>query len=164
MIKSKVLISLNKQLNQEFYASYEYLGMAAFFESENLSGFAHWMRMQSQEEHTHAMKIFNYILNVDSKVKLTAIKEPKYDWKTASEVFQATYKHEQSVTKSIYDLVDLCIAEKDHATHNFLQWFVSEQVEEESSALKILEKIKMAGDNRGALFLLDREMAQRALQ
>lgn len=163
MVKDKVLKSLNKQMNDELYSSYEYLGMAAYFESENLGGFAHWYRLQSQEEYMHAIKIFDYILEVDGKVNLTQIKAPNSDWKSPLEIFKETYKHEQSVTGSIYELTDLCLAEKDHATHNFLQWFIREQVEEESSASKLLERMKMVGDNRSALFLMDREMAQRAV-
>jgi ferritin len=164
MLKEKIVNGLNKQINAEFFASYEYLGMSAYFEYQNLSGFAHWMRVQAQEEYGHAMKIFGYVLEVGAKVKLTSVNEPTLDWKSPLSIFEAAYKHEQSVTKSIYSLVDSCVEEKDHATNNFMQWFVREQVEEESTALKILEKIKLVGDNKGALFMLDREMAQRTNQ
>ncbi len=164
MIKKSIVDALNKQVNAEFFASYEYLGMSTYFDYQNFSGFAHWLRVQSHEEYSHAMKIFSYIMEVGGKVKLTSIKEATANWKSTLEIFEAVYKHEQGVTKSIYSLVDLCIQEKDHATNNFLQWFVREQVEEESTALKILEKIKLVGENKGALFMLDREMAQRANQ
>ncbi len=162
MIKEKVLVALNEQMNAELFSSYQYLAMAAFFEEESLSGFAAWMRMQSQEEYNHAMKIFDYIHQVSGKATLTEIKAPKTEWKTPLDVFADTYEHEEKVTKSIYELVDLSISEKDHATNTFLQWFVTEQVEEEATALKILDKIKMVGDNKSGLFLLDREMGQRA--
>ena len=108
------------------------------------------------------MKIFDYIHQANANVNLLKIDEPKSEWKTALDVFKDTYKHEQLVTASIYSLVDLAITEKDHATNNFLQWFVSEQVEEESTALTILEKVKLVGDNKSGLFLLDRELGQRA--
>lgn len=161
MLKDKIVDGLNKQINAEFFASYEYLGMAAYFEYQNLGGFAHWMNIQSQEEYAHALKIFGYLIETGGKVNLTSVNEPTSNWKSPLAIFEAAFKHEQGVTQSIYNLVDLCISEKDHATNNFLQWFVSEQVEEESTALKILEKIKLVGDNKGALFMLDREMGQR---
>ena len=162
MIKEKVLKALNKQINMEMDSSYIYLAMSSYFYEENLNGFAAWFRIQSQEEYTHAMKIFDYIHQANAKVKLANIEEPKAEWKSALDVFKDTYKHEQEVTASIYNLVDLTVAEKDHATNNFLQWFISEQVEEESASLNILEKMKLVGDNKSGLFLLDRELGQRA--
>jgi len=162
MIKDKVLKALNKQINLELGSSYIYLAMSSFFYEENLNGFATWFRIQSQEEHTHAMKIFDYIHQANGKVNLSKIEEPRAEWKNAIDILKQTYKHEQDVTASIYDLVDLTISEKDHATNNFLQWFISEQVEEESTALNILEKAKLVGDNKNGLFLLNRELGQRA--
>ena len=162
MIKDKVLKALDKQINMELNSSYIYLAMSSFFYEENLNGFASWFRIQSGEEYGHAMKIFDYIHQANANVNLLQIDGPKSGWKTALDVFEDTYKHEQKVTASIYNLVDLAIAEKDHATNNFLQWFVSEQVEEEDTALTILEKVKLVGDNKSGLFLLDRELGQRA--
>lgn len=162
MIKEKIQEALNQQINAEFYSSYEYLAMSAYFESVNLSGFAQWMRLQSQEEYGHAIKFYDYMQQVDGKITLMKIDPPSGGWKSPLDVFQETYAHEQKVTKSIYSLVELAMSEKDFATNNFLQWFVSEQVEEEATALKILEKIKLIGDNKSALFLLDREMSQRS--
>ena len=162
MIKEKVQNSLNEQLNAELYSSYEYLAMSAYFESENLSGFARWMSLQSQEEYSHAMKFYNYLLQASGKINLTQIDAPKVGWNSTEEVFKDTYKHEQKVTKSIYALVDLASAEKDHATSIFLQWFVTEQVEEEASALKILDRIKLIGDNKSGLLFLDNQLGQRA--
>ncbi|MGA7836872.1 MAG: ferritin [Ignavibacteriaceae bacterium] len=161
MIKEKMEKSLNLQLNQELYAFYLYLSMSAYFDSLNLNGFSSWMRFQAEEEKTHALKFYDYILQANAKVDLQNIEAPKKTWKSSLDVFQDTYKHEKKVTESIYEIVDLAISEKDHATHNFLQWFVSEQVEEEATALKILEKIKFIGDNQGALFMLDRELGSR---
>ena len=162
MVKEKVQNSLNEQLNAELYSSYEYLAMAAYFESENLSGFSRWMRLQSQEEYGHAMKFYDYILQAGGKIDLTQIAAPKVGWTSAEEVFKDTFKHEQKVTKSIYTLVDLANTEKDHATSIFLQWFVTEQVEEEATALKILDRIKLVSDNKSGLLFLDHELGQRA--
>ncbi len=164
MIKDKIIDALNNQLNSELFSSYKYLAMAAYFENENLSGFSHWMKLQSQEEYGHAMKFYGYILEVGAKVKLQKIEPSKDGWKSVKDIFEETLKHEQEVTKSIYDIMDLTISEKDHATSIFLQWFVNEQVEEESTAGKILEKIKLVGDAKSGLFLLDREMGMRARQ
>lgn len=161
MLKGKIESALNLQLNQELYAFYLYLSMAAYFDSRNLNGFSGWMRFQAEEEKNHALKFYDYILQSNGKVDLQDIKAPKKEWKSSRDVFQDTYDHEKKVTESIYDIVDLSISERDHATHNFLQWFISEQVEEEATALKILEKIKFIGDNQGALFIFDRELGSR---
>ncbi len=162
MLKEKMLKSLNQQMNAEFYSSYLYLAMSSYFESENFSGIAKWMKIQSQEEYGHAMKFYNYILQAGGKINLSQIETPKSDWNSAEEVFKDTLKHEQKITKSIYDLVELSIEEKDHATNIFLQWFVTEQVEEEANASKILERIKLIGTNKNGLFYLDHELGKRA--
>ena len=161
MIKENIEKALSQQLNQELYAFYVYLSMSAYFESMNLNGFANWMRFQAEEEKNHGLKFYDYILQANGRIDLKQIDAPKKSWKSVQEVFEDTYNHEKKVTESIYDIVDLSISERDHATHNFLQWFVREQVEEEATALKILEKIKLIGDNQGALFILDREMGSR---
>jgi ferritin len=161
MIKENIEKALNQQLNQELYAFYVYLSMSAYFESMNLNGFANWMRFQAEEEKNHGLKFYDYILQANGRIDLKQIDAPKKSWKSVQEVFEDTYNHEKKVTESIYDIVDLSISERDHATHNFLQWFVREQVEEEATALKILEKIKLISDNQGALFILDREMGSR---
>jgi ferritin len=162
MIKQKVLDALNKQLNQELYASYVYLAMSAHFESASLTGFAKWMRAQSVEEYQHAMKIFDFIHQVDGKIELFKIDVPKSNWNSAQQIFQEVYDQEKSVTSSIYDIVDLSIAQRDHATTTFLQWFVNEQVEEESSALKILDRLNLIGDNKNGLIMLDHELGSRS--
>lgn len=162
MISEKMQAALNEQLNKELFAYYLYLSMSAHFETVNLSGFAAWLRAQSQEENMHAMKFFDFILHVGGNVKLQKIDAPKTSWKSPEEAFADVFEHEKSVTKSINEIVNLAIAEKDHASNNFLQWFVSEQVEEEATASKIYEKVKMIGENKNGLFLLDRELGQRA--
>jgi ferritin len=120
------------------------------------------MKLQSKEEYAHALKVFEFIHDRDGVVELQKIDAPKTTWKNAAEIFEETYAHEKEVTKSIYELVDLGIAEKDHATTSFLQWFVNEQVEEESTAMKVLDRMKLVGDSKQGIFFLDREMGQRA--
>ena len=161
MIKEKMLNALNRQVNAEFYAAYLYLSMAAHCEAENLPGFANWLKMQTQEEVFHAMKIYGYILERGEKVKLTTIEEPKIEWKDLEEIFSAALGHEQKVTAMINDLVDLSIEISDHATKKFLDWFVEEQVEEEAAAGDVLNKVKMVKDAPGAIFMLDNQMGQR---
>lgn len=161
MIKEKMQDALNRQLNAEMYSSYLYLSMAAFFESINLKGFSNWMTVQAQEELMHAMKFYNFVIGSGGKVKLTTIEAPPNRWESPISVFEHVYKHEQKVTALIHDLVDLSIGEKDHATTNFLQWFVTEQVEEEASADGVLQKVKLAGDSSGGLLLIDNELGQR---
>lgn len=162
MIKESVLNLLNKQINEELYSSYLYLSMSAYFSSINLNGFAKWMRIQSQEENNHAMKIYDYVLQRDGKVTLTKIKDPKAVWKSPLDAFQDTLKHEQHISNCINDIVNLAIKEKDHATNQFFQWFVTEQVEEEANARAIVDKLKMIGDTKSGLFMLDRELGQRS--
>jgi ferritin len=162
MIKDKILKALNKQLNEELYSSYAYLAMSAHFSSQSLDGFAHWFKLQSQEEYGHAMKILKYILDRDVKVTLMKVDPPKEAWKTPQAVFKEAYEQEVFVSKSINDIVDLSLTEKDYATNNFMQWFVSEQVEEESTASKLLDRINLVGDNKNGLLLLDKEFAMRA--
>jgi len=164
MISQKIQKALNQQLNEEFYSSYFYLSMSAYFESKDLQGFAQWFRLQADEEYAHAMKIFDYVYQIGGEVKLTKIDGPKTNWDTFLEVFQDTFEHEQKVTKSINDLLELSYAEKDHATVNFLQWFVSEQVEEEATAMQNVKKMEMIGEDKAGLFMLDKELGGRVAQ
>ena len=161
MISKKMQKALNGQLNAELYSAYLYLSMAAYFETADLAGFANWMRVQDSEERLHAMKFYDYILERGGKVTLGSIEAPPSDWNSPLAVFEATLTHEQKVTGLINDLVNLAVAERDHATEIFLQWFVTEQVEEEASADQVVQKLKLMGDASGGLFMLDREMAQR---
>ncbi|MDI6756591.1 MAG: ferritin [Endomicrobiia bacterium] len=161
MLKEKILSALNNQMNRELYSAYLYLSMAAYFESTGLKGFANWMRVQFQEELIHAMKFFDYIINRAVKAELLPIEKPPAEWKSANDVFQNAYKHEQKVTALINDLVNLSLSESDHSAVNFLQWFVNEQVEEESSFSDILNKLNLISDSKEGSFMLDREMSQR---
>ncbi|MGB3477708.1 MAG: ferritin [bacterium] len=161
MIKENMQQVINQQINAEMYSAYLYLSMSAYFESINLKGFANWMKAQAQEEIVHAMKFYDYINERGGRVLLPAIEEPPTQWDSPLAVFEYTYKHEQKVTGLINDLVNLAISEKDHATNSFLQWFVAEQVEEESSADEVVQKLKLVGERGGDLFMLDRELGQR---
>lgn len=162
MIKPKVATALNNQMNREFYSNYLYLSMAANFESSNLKGFAHWLRIQAKEESEHAMKLYEHLIQRGGRVKLQPIEAPPSNWKSHKEVFENAYQHEQKVTSLINGLVDLAKLEKDHATENFLQWFVKEQVEEEATAYEILQKLQLLGNEGSALFMLDSELGKRS--
>jgi len=161
MLDEKMLAALNKQINEELASAYIYLSMAADFEDKGLKGFGQWMQLQSQEEVSHAMKIYNYINDRGGKVELTAIAAPQKTWDNALKVFETTLAHEQHITGCIHKLVDLAIELKDHATNAFLQWFVSEQVEEEVNAGEILDKLKLVGQHTNGIFMLDRELGRR---
>ncbi len=161
MIDPKMQDAFNQQLNAEFFSSYLYLSMSAYFESVNLKGMANWMRIQAQEENAHVMKFYDYIMERGGKVELGAVEGPQTEWSSPLNAFEDAYKHECYISSRINDLVDLSITLKDHASNAFLQWFVTEQVEEEASASEIVEKLKLAGEHRGALFMLDKELAQR---
>jgi ferritin len=161
MLKKKLEEAMNEQINAEYYSSYLYLSMSAYFDSLNLSGFAHWMRAQSQEELMHALKFFAYVNERGGRVTLKAIDAPETEWASPLKVFEETLKHEEHVTSLINQLMDLAIKENDHAAKGFLQWFVNEQVEEEASASAIVEKLKMIKDAPGALFMMDRELGAR---
>jgi ferritin len=161
-MNSKIESAFNEQLNAELFSSYLYLSMAAYFESQNLKGMAGWMRMQAIEEHMHGMKFFDFINECGGRVTLAKIKEPKTEWSSPLDVFEESCKHESKVTGMINELVDLALNEKDHAANAFLQWFVTEQVEEESSVQEIAGQLKLVGDLGGMLFMIDRELGQRA--
>ena len=161
MLDPKMEKELNEQINEEFYSSYLYLAMSTHFNAEGLQGFAHWLRAQSQEEYAHAMKIHDYINDHGGRVVLQAIKEPRGAYDSYAEVFNDVLAHERHITQRIDTLVDLAIQLNDHATQVFLQWFVTEQVEEEASAGEVLRKVELIGDSGPGLLALDREMHSR---
>ncbi|MGC9325949.1 MAG: ferritin [Desulfomonilia bacterium] len=161
MISKKMEAALNKQINAELYSAYLYLSMNSYFNSINLDGFANWMRIQALEEMAHADKFYTYLVERGGRVTLQPIDGPPAEWSSPSAVFQEVYKHEQKVTALINSLMDLAIKEKDHASRGMLQWFVDEQVEEEASADKILQKLKLLGESGNGLFMMDRELSQR---
>ncbi len=161
MVNKTIEGALNQQVNAELYSSYLYLSMSAYFRSINLPGFANWMRVQAQEELVHAMKFYDFINERGGRVTLQQVEAPPTEWSSPRDVFENVYKHEQKVTGLINDLVNLAVGERDHATNIFLQWFVTEQVEEEASAEEVVQKLKLVGDDSGGLFMLDGEMGQR---
>ena len=161
MLTQNMQKSLNDQITAETYSAYLYLSMAAYFEDQGLPGFSAWMKAQAQEELFHAMKFFNFVNDRGGRVLLGAIEQPPTEWTSVVDVFQATLDHEKHVTSLINKLVDLAIEGKDHATNNFLQWFVGEQVEEEDTAGQILNKLKLMDQASGGLFMLDKELGQR---
>lgn len=161
MLKKSMEDALNKQLNAELFSSYLYLSMSAYFETVPMKGFAKWLRLQAEEERAHGMKFYDYIIEAGGSVRLARIEAPKTAWKSAGEVFDQVYDHEQKVTGMIHGLMEAAVKEKDYATQNFLSWFVKEQVEEEANASEIQAQIKMMGDIVGHLFWLDHELGKR---
>ncbi len=161
MISAKMQKALNDQINFEFYSSYLYLSMSAFFNRQSLSGFGNWMRVQTQEEGVHAIKLYDFLSERDGKVVLQTIKQPPNDWKSPLEVFQQSYAHEQKVTSNFHEITDLALKEKDHTTATYVQWFINEQIEEEANAKKIVDQLKMIKSDVNALLLLDRELGAR---
>ncbi len=161
MLNEKVRNALNEQVNAELYSSYLYLSMCSYFKKINLEGFARWMEAQALEEITHAMKIFNFISERGDHVDLTGIDGPPTSWESPRAAFEDAYGHEVKVTGLINNLVDISMEQKDHATLNFLQWFVGEQVEEETSTDAVVQKLKLIGGEGGGMFLLDQELGRR---
>jgi ferritin len=164
MLSRTVQEAMNEQIKNEFYSAYQYLSMAAYCESVNLPGFARWMRMQAREEVEHAMKLYDFILDRGGRVLLQAMDQPVADFGSPLEVFEQALEHEQRVTAMINGLYGLAVKENDYASQTFLQWFVTEQVEEEKNAGDVVETLRMIGDGSEALFLLDRELGQRQTQ
>jgi len=161
MLSGTMQKAMNDQLNAETYSAYLYWSMAAYFERLNLKGFANWMKVQAQEEMAHAVKFFDQLNERGGAVTLTAIEAPQTEWESPLAAFEHTCKHEGVVTDRINRLVDLAIKESDHASNNFLQWFVAEQVEEEASADEIRQRLKLAGDSPNALLMIDQALGQR---
>jgi ferritin len=161
MISDKVQKAINDQITAEFASAYLYLAMSAWCEDQNLKGFAHWMRLQAEEEKEHGFKLFDYLVDRGGKVILGALEAPPDNFDSIEDVFQQTLEHERKVTARIHKLNELAIQEKDHATVAHLQWFITEQVEEESSAEDILNQIKMVEGRPGTIFYIDREVGKR---
>lgn len=161
MLKEKMLIALNEQINAEQYSALLYLSMSAYFESQGLTGFANWMYIQYQEELTHANKIFKYVNERGGRVELKAIQQMPNDFDGVIDVVEKTLAHEQHVTALINKLMDISVELSDHATQSFLKWFVDEQVEEEANVQEILDNLNLINGQGNGIFMLDREMRQR---
>jgi ferritin len=161
-MNEKLLEEMNVQINKELYSAYLYLAMAAHFEENNLGGFAHWMEKQAGEELEHAMKFFGFLNEVGQKVDLMLIDKPVFDAGSPVKIFEQVLEHEVFVTKRIHLLYDLAVSNKEYPSEVFLQWFVSEQVEEERNATDILQSLRMVGDSGNAMLLIDRQLAARS--
>lgn len=153
--------AMNEQINKEFFSSYLYLSMAAYFEDRNLTGFAHWMRLQADEEREHAMKFYNFILDRGGRVYLKAIDAPATDWKSNLEVAEKVAEHEAKVTSSIESLYELALQEKDYPAQTMLQWFITEQVEEEKNATELVAKLRLIEERGTAVLMLDHRLSKR---
>jgi ferritin len=162
MLDTKIESALNEQINHELFSAYLYLSMAAHFEAENLPGSAKWMRRQAKEEQVHAMKIFDYLTDRDGRVRLKALAQPPVEFRSTLDVWEQTLAHEQKVSGLIHALYALATEVKDYPTQALLQWFVTEQVEEEKSARSILEQVRKIGEASSAIFFLDRHLGKDA--
>lgn len=164
MLSKKLLAGLNEQINAELGSAYQYLAMAAHFDSANLEGSAAWMRRQSREEVKHAMKIFDFVRDRDGRVMLKALAEPKGEFPSTLSVWEAALKQEEAVTARIHKLYKMASEEQDYPTQTMLQWFVSEQVEEEKTARGLLEQVRMIGPSSSAIYFLDRHLGKEAAE
>lgn len=161
MISATITDAINAQIAKEFYASQIYLAMSASFEAANLRGFAHWMRVQSDEERGHALRFFDYVIERGGHIALAAVDAAPAEFGSPLDIFRMALQHEQKVTASINKIYAQAIKEEDYATQVFLQWFISEQVEEEANASELIDRLTLAGDDRAALLMLDHELKSR---
>ncbi|MDF2635103.1 MAG: Ferroxidase [Pelosinus sp.] len=161
MISTKLQDAINNQIQAELNSAYIYLAMSVECEQKNLSGFASWLRVQYQEENSHAFKLVDYLLERGGSVKLQAIEAPATEYGTPVELFEKVLAHEIHITNLINKLYEVALEEKDYAAQIFLQWFIAEQVEEEASASAVLERLKFVGDKGGSLLYIDKELGKR---
>jgi ferritin len=164
MIHQDLQDALIGQLNKEFHSAYIYLGMSAYCSKEGFNGAALWFLIQYQEEVTHGMKLFKYLEDQEVYITLPAIESVSVEFDSLLEVFKSSLKHEQSMTQNLYDISNMALTQKDHATYNLLQWYVTEQVEEEATVKEIIDHIKLVGDNGYGLYTIDKELATRTFQ
>ncbi|MBM3859248.1 MAG: ferritin [Verrucomicrobia bacterium] len=162
MLSKKMTQAINDQIGYEFYSAYLYLAMSAHFETQNLKGFAAWMREKFAEEQTHAMKFFDYVNDRGNKVELPALPQPSGKWPSHLAVFEQSLEHEQSVTARIHKLYELALAEKDYATQSMLKWFIDEQVEEEKTVTEVIEQLKLIDSRGTAVLVLDHRLGKSA--
>ena len=163
MISDRMHKALNEQIQAELFSAYLYLSMSAYFQDQGLEGMANWMTVQFREEQEHALKFVHYLNERGARVELEALGKPAKEWAAPLAAFEAALAHERMISGRIDDLANLAVGEKDHATLNMLQWFIAEQVEEEASVDAIVTRLRLVGDRGSGLFMIDREMAKRAL-
>ena len=161
MLSKGIQDAINDQIHHEFHSAYVYLSMSAYLEAANFTGFAKWMRVQAKEEVNHAMRLFDYVNDRNGRVILKALEQPPANYNTVLEVFEQALQHEMKVTSLIHSLYELAKNENDYATQVALQWFINEQVEEEATASKVVDRLKIAGKDGAALLMLDNEMGSR---
>jgi ferritin len=161
VLNKKMIESLNVQIGKEIYSGYLYLSISAQCEHQGLKGFANWFMVQYQEEMEHAMRLYQYILGQGGTVRLPAIAQPPDDFASPLEMFEKTLAHEQTVTQSINGLMDEAVQAKDHASQIFLQWFVTEQIEEEANPAEIISQLRLVGTDGNGLFMIDKELSTR---
>lgn len=160
-MNEKLLKGLNAQINKELNSFYIYLGMSAYFEEAGYPGAASWMKLQADEEMMHAMKFYHYVIDRGAQIELDVLDKPAVQYDSIKAAFEVALGHEKFITKSIDEVYSLAVEAKDNATVTFLQWFVTEQVEEEKNATDVLTQLKMVGDNPAAIFMVDQKLAQR---
>ena len=161
MINEKLQKEFNVQINKELYSEYLYLAMKTYFMEQNLMGFVNWFDCQVQEEHAHAMGMYNYLNERGGKIELMPIDKPEFSGKTPLEIFEEVLKHEQYVTSRINTVYDVAEEVRDRAAMKFLDWYIDEQVEEEASVDGVLSTLRLIGDDKNALLLLDKDLATR---
>lgn len=161
MISEQINEILNEQINKEFYSGYLYLSMSAHLKELGLNGFASWMRYQAKEEVEHGLKIFDYLIDCDSFVTLKQIKMPEFEFNGILSIFKVVYEHEKCITNSVMAVAKRAEEECDRTTLNFIDWFIEEQVDEEKAVKNIIKRLEMFGDNKVALYLMDKELADR---
>jgi ferritin len=162
MLNKEIEQALGKHLNMEIYSSHLYYSMSAYFEALSLKGFAHWLRIQALEELSHVQKFFDYVHERGGRLIMQTVEAPPYEWESPLRAFEGVYEHEAKVTTLINALMDLAISQSDHATVNFLQWFIAEQVEEEATADEAVQQLRLVEKTPGGLFLLDQQMNKRS--
>lgn len=160
-MERKMEEAINEQIKNELYSAYLYLSMASYFDSINLEGFSHWMKVQAKEEVSHAMKLYDFVFDRGGKVIFKEIPAPPSDFSSPLDVFEKVLQHEKKVTELIEKLYKLSLELNDTACQIMLQWFINEQVEEEKNALKIVEKLKMIKESPQGILIIDRELAKR---
>lgn len=161
MISKKIEKAINDQLNRELYSAYLYLAMSADAVAKGYKGAGKWFRVQFQEEQQHALKFYDYLQSQGAGVDLGALEKPKVAWKSLLEMFEATLAHERSITKALNGLMDLAVAEKDYATQALVQWYITEQIEEEANDTDIIAMLKMAGASAGTQLMIDKQLGKR---
>jgi ferritin len=161
MLSEKLVKLINKQINYEFFSEHVYLAMSAYCADQDLDGFANFFRVQAEEERFHAMKFFDYIIEMNERVRITSLPESRNDYESILEAFRAALEHEKSNTRNIYEIADAATDERNHATISFLKWFIDEQVEEESLINSLIKKLQRIGNDSAALYILDTELASR---